>query len=276
MKIAQIPFFSKFINLKVDIPVKIDNSQFFVRMDFDKKYDLVYFYIISKVNKKLDETIISHIDQAYKDYLNNYTALHIWNIKRIFYLFRKLVSSQVFDFKKMNRIDFVTTTSSNNIVTPSSSSSLLHDQITNNIARTIKQNGKIITIINDNELNNPSISILLNFHYLNFQLLNALISIDLVSLLSDKNKKVLKRFIGIGMTIIFNLPNLLTIFNCILNEKSFERFFECFNEGSADLFYMNYILSLLSPIVWFVLPKIISFMFSYYFKKMLKKYVFLK
>ena len=271
MKIVQIPFFSKFINLKVDIPVKIDNFQFFVRMDFDKKHDLVYFYIISKVNKKWDETIISHIDQAYKDYLNNYTSLHIWNIKRIFYLFRKLVSSQVFDFKKMNRIDFVTT-SINNTNIPSSSSSSLHDQITNNIARTIKQNGKIITIINDNVLKNPSISILLNFHYLNFQLLNALISIDLVSLLSDKYKKVLKRFIGIGMTIIFNLPTLLTMFNCILNEKSFEKFFECFNGGSSDIFYMNNILSLLSPIVWFVLPKIISFMFSYYFKKMLNMF----
>ena len=109
MKRVRIPFFSKFINLKLDIPVKIDNSQFFVRMDIDKKYDLVYFYIISKVNKKLDETIISHIDQAYKDYLNNYTALHIWNIKRILYLLSKLARSQVFDFEKMKRIDFVTT-----------------------------------------------------------------------------------------------------------------------------------------------------------------------
>jgi len=267
MKRVQIPFFSKFINLKLDIPVKIDNSQFFVRMDIDKKYDLVYFYIISKVNKKLDETIISQIDQAYKDYLNNYTALHIWNIKRIFYLLRKLASSQVFDFEKMKRIDFVTTNSS----TITTSSSSVHDQITNNIARTIKQNRKIITIINENELQNPSISILLNFHYLNFQLLNALISIDLVSLLSDKNKKVIKRFIGIGTTIIFNLPTLLTVFNCILNEKAFDSFLKCFNEGSSDIVYMNYILSLLSPIVWFVLPKIISFMFSYYFKKMLKK-----
>jgi hypothetical protein len=266
MKKVQIPFFSKFINLKLDISFKIDNSQFFVRMDIDKKYDLVYFYIISKVNKKLDETIISQIDQAYKDYLNNYTALHIWKIKRIFYLLRKLASSQVFDFEKMKRIDFVTVNSST-ITTPSS----VHDQITNNIARTIKQNRKIITIINENELKNPSISILMNFHYLNFQLLNALISIDLVSLLSDKNKKVIKRFIGIGTTIIFNLPTLLTVFNCILNEKAFDSFLKCFNEGSSDIIYINYILSLLSPIVWFVLPKIISFMFSYYFKKMLKK-----
>jgi hypothetical protein len=269
---VRIPFFSKFINLKVDIPVKIDNSQFFVRMDFDKKYNLVYFYIISKVNKKLDETIISQIDQAYRDYLNNYTALHIWNIKRIFYLLRKLGSSQIFDLQKLKRLDFVTI-SSPTIITTSSS---VHDRITNHIARTIKQNGKIITIINENELKNPSVSILLNFHYLNFQLLNALISIDLVSLLSDKNKKVIKRFIGIGITIIFNLPSLLTVFNCILNEKSFERYLKCFNEGSSDIFYMNYILSLLSPIVWFVLPKIISFMFSYYFKKMLKKNVVLK
>ena len=267
MKRVRIPFFSNLINLKLDIPVNIDNSQFFVRMDFDRKHDLVYFFITSKLNKKLDETIISYIDQAYRDYLNNFTALHIWNIKRIFYLLHKLAtSSPIFDFKKMKRIDFVTTTLS------SSSSSSMQDQITNNIARTIKQNGKIITIINDNELKNPSISILLNFHYLNFQLLNALISIDLVSLLSDKNKKVLKRFIAIGMTIIFNLPTLLNMFNCILNEKSFERFFECFNEGSSDIFYMNYILSLLSPIVWFVLPKIISFMFSYYFKKMLNMF----
>src|SRR5215204_1717456 len=219
MKRVQIPFFSKFINLKLDIPVKIDNSQFFVRMDIDKKYDLVYFYIISKVNKKLDETIISQIDQAYKDYLNNYTALHIWNIKRIFYLLRKLASSQVFDFEKMKRIDFVTTNSS----TITTSSSSVHDQITNNIARTIKQNRKIITIINENELKNPSISILLNFHYLNFQLLNALI--------------------GIGTTIIFNLPTLLTVFNCILNEKAFDSFLKCFNEGSSDIVYMNYILS---------------------------------
>ena len=150
----------------------------------------------------------------------------------------------------------------------------MHDQITNNIARTIKQNRNIVTIINENELKNPSISILLNFHYLNFQLLNALISIDLVSLLSDKNKKVIKRFIGIGTTIIFNLPTLLTVFNCILNEKAFDSFLECFNEGFSDIFYMNYILSLLSPIVWFVLPKMISFMFSYYFKKMLKKNFF--
>ena len=130
MKRVRIPFFSKFINLKLDIPVKIDNSQFFVRMDIDKKYDLVYFYIISKVNKKLDETIISHIDQAYRDYLNNYTALHIWNIKRIFYLLHKLASSQIFDFKKMKRIDFVTTSTST--ITTSSS---VHDQITNNIAK---------------------------------------------------------------------------------------------------------------------------------------------
>src|SRR5688500_478560 len=230
MKRVRIPFFSRFINLKVDIPVKIDHSQFFVRMDFDKKHDVVYFYIISKVNKKLDETIISQIDQAYRDYLNNYTALHIWNIKRIFYLLRKLGSSQVFDFKKLKRLDLVTI-SSPTITTTSSS---VHDRITNHIARTIKQNGKIITIINENELKNPSVSILLNFHYLNFQLLNALISIDLVSLLSDKNKKVIKRFIGISITIIFNLPSLLTVFNCILNEKSFERYLKCFNEGSSD------------------------------------------
>ena len=269
MKRVRIPFFSKFINLKVDIPVKIDNSQFFVRMDFDKKHDLVYFYIISKVNKKLDETIISHIDQAYKDYLNNYTALHIWNIKRIFYLLQKLATLQIFDFKKMTRIDFVTTTLL-------SSSLSMPDRITNNIARTIKQNRKIITIINEKELKNPSITTLMNFHYLNFQLLNALITIDLVSLLSDKNKKVIKRFIGIIMIIIFNLPSLLTMFNCIFNEKLFYSFFECFNEGSSTIFYMNYILSLLSPIIWLVLPKIISFMFSYYFKKMLKKHVFVR
>ena len=266
MNRVQIPFFSKLIDLKLDIPVKIDNSQFFVRMDIDKKYDVVYFSIISRVNKKLDEKIISHIDQAYRDYLNNYTALHIWNIKRIFYLLRKLASSQIFDFKKMQRIDFVTT--STNTITISSS---VHDQITNNIARTIKQNRKIITIINENELKNPSISLLLSFHYLNFQLLNALISIDLVSLLSDKNKKVIKRFIGIAITIIFNLPSLLTVFNCILNEKGFQSFLKCFNEGSSDIFYMNYILSFLSPIVWVVLPNIISFIFSYYFKKMLRK-----
>lgn len=267
MKRVRIPFFSKFINLKVDIPVKIDNYQFFVRMNLDKKYDLVYFYIISKVNKKLDETIISQIDQAYRDYLNNYTTLHIWNIKRIFYLLHKLVSSQIFDFKKMNRIDFVTTTTS------LLSSSSMHDQIPNNIARTIKQNGKLITIINDNELKNPSITTLMNFHNLNFQLLNTLISIDLVSLLSDKNKKVIKSFIGIGMMVIFNLPSLFTVFNCILNKNLFDSFFECFNEGSSHIFYMNYILSLLSPFVWIVLPKIVSFIFGYYFKKILKKYV---
>ena len=265
MKRIRIPFFSKSINLKLDIPVKIDNSQFFVRMDFDKKNDLVYFYIISKVNKKLDETIISHIDQAYRDYLNNYTALHIWNIKRIFYLLHKLASSHVFDFKKMKRIDFITTTLL--------SSSSMPDRITNNIARTIKQNSKIITIINGNELKDPSITTLMNFHYLNFQLLNALISIDLVSLLSDTNKKVIKSFIGVCMIIILNLPSLLTVFNCIFNETFFDSLFECFNEGSSNIFYINYILSLLSPVIWFVLPKIVSFMFSYYFKKILKKYV---
>ena len=119
--------------------------------------------------------------------MNNHTALHIWNIKRIFYLLQKLAtSSPIFDFKKMKRIDFVY----NNII-------LIiiiinNDQITNNIARTIKQNGNIITIINDNELKNPSIITLMIFHNLNFQLLNALISIDLVSLLSEKNKKVIK------------------------------------------------------------------------------------
>jgi hypothetical protein len=263
MKRSLIPLFSKFINLKLDIPVKIDNSQFFVRMDLDKKNDIVYFSIISKVNKKLDETIISHIDQAYRDYLNNCTALHIWNIKRIFYLIHKLANSRVFDFKKMKRIDFITT-----ILLSSSS---IQDSVTNDVARTIKQNGKIITIINDNELKNPSITTLMHFHYLNFQLLNALISIDLVSLLSDKNKKVIKSFIGVGMIVIFNLPSLLTVFNCILNEKLFYRLFECFIEGSANIFYINYILSLLSPIIWLVLPKIVSFMFSYYFKKMLKK-----
>jgi hypothetical protein len=178
-------------------------------------------------------------------------------------LLHKLATLQIFDFKKIIRIDLVTTTLLSSLSMP--------DRITNNIARTIKQNRKIITIINEKELKNPSITTLMNFHYLNFQLLNALISIDLVSLLSDKNKKVIKRFIGIGTTIIFNLPTLLTVFNCILNEKAFDSFLKCFNEGSSDIIYINYILSLLSPIVWFVLPKIISFMFSYYFKKMLKK-----
>lgn len=265
MKRVRIPLFSNFINLQMDIPVKINNSHLYVRIYFDKKHDLVYFLITSKLNKELDKTIISYIDQAYKDYLNNFTALHIWNIKRIFYLLRKLATrSPIFDFKKIKRIDFVTTTLS---------SSLMHDKIRNNIARTIKQNGKIITIINDNELKNPSITTLMDFHNLNFQLLNALISIDLVSLLNEKNKKVIKSFIGIGMTIILNLPSLLTLFNCILNEKLFDSFFECFNEGSADIFYMNYILSFLSPIVWIVLPKIISFIFRYYFKKILKRYV---
>ena len=62
MKRVRIPFFSQLINLKLDIPVNIDNSQFFVRMDFDRKHDLVYFFITSKLNKKLDETIISYID----------------------------------------------------------------------------------------------------------------------------------------------------------------------------------------------------------------------
>jgi hypothetical protein len=269
MKRVRIPFFSQLINLKLDIPVNIDNSQFFVRMDFDRKHDLVYFFITSKLHKKLDETIISYIDQAYRDYLNNHTALHIWNIKRIFYLLHKLTtSSPIFDFKKMKRIDFVTTTLS-------SSSLSMQDQITNNIARTIKQNGKIITIINENELKNPSIITLMNFHNLNFQLLNALISIDLVSLLSEKNKKVIKSFIGMGMMLILNLPSLFTLFNCISNEKLFDSFFECFNEGSSDIFYINYILSFLSPILWIVLPKVISYRFSHYFKKMLKKYVFL-
>ena len=268
MKRVRIPLFSKFINLQMDIPVKIDNSQLYVRIDFDRKRDFVYFFITSKLTKKLDETTISYIDQAYKDYLNNFTALHIWNIKRIFYLLHKLAtSSPIFDFKKIKRIDFVTTTLS------SSSSSSMQDQITNNIARTIKQNGKIITIINDNELKNPSIITLMNFHNLNFQLLNALISIDLVSLLSEKNKKVIKSFIGTGMTIILNLPSLLTLFNCISNEKLFASFFECFNEGSSDIFYINYILSFLSPILWIVLPKVISYIFSHYFKKILKKYV---
>ena len=267
MKRIRIPFFPKFINLRLDIPVKINNSQFFVRMDFDRKHDLVYFYITSKLYKKLDEAIISQIDQAYKDYFNNYTALHIWNIKRIFYLLYKLASSQVFDFKKMKGLDFVTR---------QLSSLSMHEKIITNIARTIKQNGKIITIINDNELKNPSIITLMNFHNLNFQLLNALISIDLVSMLSEKNKKVIKSFIGIGMTIILNLPSLVTFFNCILNEKLFDSFFECFNKGSSDIFYINYILSFLSPFIWIVLPKIISFMFSYYFKKMLKKYVFVR
>jgi hypothetical protein len=263
MKRIRIPFFSKFINLKLDISVKIDNSQqFVVRMDFDKKSDLVYFYITSKVYKKLDNTIISHIDQAYKDYLNNYTALHIWNIKRIFYLLHKLAISQVFEFKKMQRIDFVTTISSS-----------MNDLTTNNIARTIKQNGKIITIINDNEIKNLSLTTLMNFHNLNFQLLNALISIDLVSLLSEKNKKIIKSFIGISMTIIFNLPSLFIVLNCISNKKFFASFFECFIEGSSDIFYMNYILSFLSSIMWIILPKIISFIFNYYFKKILKKYV---
>ena len=266
MKRVRIPLFSNFINLQMDIPVKIDNSQYYVRIDFDRKHDLVYFLITSKLNKELDKTIISYIDQAYKDYLNNFIVLHIWNIKRIFYLLHKLATrSPIFDFKKIKRIDFVTTTLS--------SSSLMHDQIRNNIARTIKQNGNTITIINDNELKNPSITTLMDFHNLNFQLLNALISIDLVSLLNEKNKKVIKSFIGIGMTIILNLPSLLTLFNCILNGKLFDSFFECFNEGSSDLFYMNYILSFLSPILWIVLPKIISFLFRYYFKKILKKYV---
>ena len=41
MKRSLLPLFSKFINLKLDIPVKIDNSQFFVRMDLDKKNDIV-------------------------------------------------------------------------------------------------------------------------------------------------------------------------------------------------------------------------------------------
>ena len=271
MKRIRIPLFSKSINLKMDIPVKIDNSQLYVKMDFNKNHDLVYFFITSKLNKKLDERTISYIDQAYKDYLNKFTTLHIWNIKRILYLLHKLsTNSPIFDFKKMKRIDFVTTTT----FSSSSSSSSMHDQIRNNIiARTIKQNGKIITIINDNELRNPSIITLMNFHNLNFQLLNALISIDLVSLLSDKNKKVIKSFIGICMTIILNLPSLLTLFNCISNEKLFDSFFECFNGGSSDIFYINYILSFLSPILWIVLPKVISYIFSHYFKKILKKYV---
>jgi len=256
----------------MNIRVKIDNSQFYVKMDFDKKHDLVYFFITSKLNKKLDETIISYTDQAYKDYLNNFTVLHIWNIKRIFYLLHKLsTSSPIFDFKKMKRIDFVTTTT---FSSSSLTSSSMHDQMRNNIiARTIKQNGKIITIINDNELKNPLITTLMNFHNLNFQLLNALISIDLVSLLNEKNKKVIKSFIGITMIIILNLPSSLTLFNCILNEKLFHSFLGCFNEGSSEIFYMNYILSFLSPILWIVLPKIISFLFRYYFKKILKKYV---
>lgn len=266
MKRIRIPFFPKFISLRLDIPVKINNSQFFVRMNFDRKHDLVYFYITSKLYKKLDEAIISQIDQAYKDYFNNYTALHIWNIKRIFYLLYKLARSQVFDFKKMKRLDFVTRQLS-------LSSLSMHEKIITNIARTIKQNGKIITIINDNELKNPSITALMNFHNLNFQLLNALTSIELVSLLSEKNKKVIKNFIGMGITIILNLPSLVTLFNCILNEKLFDSFFECFNKGSSDIFYINYILSFLSPLIWIVLPKIISYMFSYYFKKILKRYV---
>ena len=45
------------------------------------------------------------------------------------------------------------------------------------------------------------------------------------------------------MTILLNIPSLLTLFNCILNEKLFDSFFECFNEGSSDIFYINYILS---------------------------------
>ena len=183
-------------------------------------------------------------------------------------LHKLTTSSPIFDFKKMKRIDFVTTTLSSSLLS-------MQDQITNNIARTIKQNGKIITIINDNELKNPSIITLMNFHNLNFQLLNTLISIDLVSLLSEKNKNVIKSFIGMGMTIILNLPSLLTLFNCISKEKLFDSFFECFNEGSSDIFYINYILSFLSPILWIVLPKVISYIFSHYFKKILKKYVFL-
>jgi hypothetical protein len=75
------------------------------------------------------------------------------------------------------------------------------------------------------------------------------------------------------MIIILNLPSSLTLFNCILNEKLFHSFLGCFNEGSSEIFYMNYILSFLSPILWIVLPKIISFLFRYYFKKILKKYV---
>jgi hypothetical protein len=272
MKRFRISLFSKFMNLKIDIPVKIDNSQFYVKINFDRKHDLVYFFITSKLNKELDETTISYIDQAYKNYLNNFTGLHIWNIKRILYLLHKLVtSSPIFDYKKMKRIDLVTTTLSYS--SSSSSSSSMPDQIRNHIARTIKQNGKIITIINDNELKNPLITTLLDFHNLNFQLLNALISIDLVSLLNEKNKKVIKSFIGITMIIILNLPSSLTLFNCILNEKLFHSFLGCFNEGSSEIFYMNYILSFLSPILWIVLPKIISFLFRYYFKKILKKYV---
>ena len=53
MKRVRIPFFSKLINLKQDIPVNIDNSQFFVRMDFDRKHDLVYFFIKLDILSKI-------------------------------------------------------------------------------------------------------------------------------------------------------------------------------------------------------------------------------
>jgi hypothetical protein len=262
MKRIQLPFFSKNYNLKVNIPVKMGNSHFFIRMDFDKKYNVVYFFIKSKEYKKLDETVVSYISQAYIDYINNFTDLHIWNIKRILYLLHKLVNSHVFDFRKMQRIDLITSLSMNN-------------KIKNNFARTIKQNGKIITIINSNELKNQSIINLMNFHYLNFQLLNALVSKDLVSLLNEKNKNIIKNFIGVSILIIFNLPSLISIFNCILTEKVSDHFIECFKNESFNIFFLNYILTILSPVIWFMLPKIIQFVFSHYFKKIFRKYTFL-
>jgi hypothetical protein len=262
MKKIIFPFFSKNNELKVDIPIRTDRSKFYVRINFDPKNDLVYFYILSNIDKKLEETIISYIDQAYKDYLNKFTDLQIWNIKRIFYLLYKFANTRVFDFKLMKKIDVIT--------------SSMNDEGLKNIARTIKQNGEIVTIINNNELINQSITNFMNFHYLNFQLLNALVSIDLVSLLNERNKTIIKNFIGIVTLVIFNIPTFITIFNCIINEKLFSNFFECFTKESSNIFFINYILTILSPIVWFVLPKIVQFIFRHYFYKLFKKHVFVK
>ena len=116
----------------------------------------------------------------------------------------------------------------------------------------------------------------MNFHYLNFQLLNALVSIDLVSLLNERNKTIIKNFIGIVTLVIFNIPTFITIFNCIINEKLFSNFFECFTKESSNIFFINYILTILSPVVWFVLPKVVQFIFRHYFNKLFKKSVFVK
>lgn len=75
----------------------------------------------------------------------------------------------------------------------------------------------------------------MNFRYLNFQLLNVLVSIDLVSLLNERNKTAIKNFIGIG-TLIFNVPIFITIFNCIMNEKLFVHFLNVLLKNQLTFF----------------------------------------